>query len=190
MTKAEIRKQYIQKRDVMSDDEYAQLNDHLREQFFAHIDLSFVKVVHTFIPIKNSREPDTWLITNRIRVQYPNIRLSVPRVNNQTGELENFYFEGLHQLKTNTWGIPEPMQGEPTEPGKIDMVFVPLLAFDLKGHRVGYGKGFYDKFLSLCKPSCQRIGISLFPPIDKIDDIRVEDQLLTAAVTPKKFVQF
>jgi 5-formyltetrahydrofolate cyclo-ligase len=190
MTKAEIRKLYLQKRTGLSEGEYIQCNYRLCEQFFAHIDLSFIKVIHTFIPIEKHHEPNTWLIIDRLRREHPHIRLSLPRVNNQTAEMENFYFEGLHQLKTNTWGIQEPKQGVPTEPDNIDLVLVPLLAFDLTGHRVGYGKGFYDKFLSLCKPSCQRLGISLFPPIDKIDDVWAEDQPLTAAVTPDEILRF
>jgi len=190
MTKAEVRKQYLQKRAGLAEAEYLQLNYRLCEQFFAHIDVSFLKVIHTFIPMEKNREPNTWLIIDRIRREYPHIRLSVPRVNNQTADMESFYFEGLHQLKMNTWGIQEPKQGVPTEPEEIDLVLVPLLAFDNTGQRVGYGKGFYDKFLPRCKPTCQRLGISLFPPIDKIDDIRAEDEPLTAAITPDEILHF
>lgn len=190
MTKSEIRKQSLEKRSALPEAEYLQMNYRICEQFFAHTDLSFVKVVHVFLPIEKNKEPNTWLIVDRIRREHPHIRLSVPRVNNQTAEIESFYFEGLHQLKTNTWGIQEPRQGVPTEPGKIDIVLVPLLAFDLTGHRVGYGKGFYDKFLALCHASCRRIGISLFAPIDKIEDVRPEDQRLTAAITPEAVFQF
>jgi len=190
MTKAEIRKQYLQQRATLAEAEYLQINYRLCEQFFAHIDLSFLKVIHTFLPIEKNREPNTWLIIDRIRREHPHIRLSLPRVNNQTSEMESFYFEGLHQLQTNTWGIQEPKQGVPTEPNKIDLVLVPLLAFDRTGQRVGYGKGFYDRFLPLCKPTCQRVGISLFPPIDKIDDVRAEDEPLTAAITPDGILKF
>lgn len=190
MIKAEIRKHYLQKRAALTEAEYLQLNYRICEQFFANIDLSFIKVIHAFLPIERKHEPNTWLIIDRIRREHPHIRLSLPRVNNLTGEMENFFFEGLHQLETNAWGIQEPKQGVPTEPGKIDMVLVPLLAFDLSGQRVGYGKGFYDKFLPQCKPSCRRLGISLFPPIDKIDDVRAEDEPLTAAITPEEILHF
>jgi 5-formyltetrahydrofolate cyclo-ligase len=190
MKKDEIRKQYMAKRAALSEPEYLQINYRLCEQFFANIDLSFLKVVHIFIPIEKKREPNTWLIIDRIRREYPHVRLSLPRINNQTGEIESVYFEGLHQLQTNSWGIQEPRQGVPTEHEKIDLVLVPLLAFDLTGQRVGYGKGFYDKFLALCRPDCKRIGISLFLPIDKIDDVRPEDEPLTAAITPDEIVHF
>jgi len=190
MTKQELRKLYLQKRLALSEAEYLQLNHQLCENFFAHIDLSFIKVLHTFIPLERNKEPNTWLIIDRIRREFPNIRLSIPRVNNQTGELENFYFEGLHQLQQNSWGILEPKQGVPTEPEKIDMVLVPLLVFDKRGHRVGYGKGFYDKLLSQCQSTCMKIGVSLFSPINAIEDVNVFDQPLSLAITPSEIISF
>ena len=190
MRKAELRSFYQKKRNALSEAEYLQLNHRLCENFFAHIDLSFSKVVHTFIAIEKKREPNTWPIIERIRREFPYIRLSVPRVNDQTGELENFFLEGLHQLETNTWGVPEPKQGIPTQSEKIDMVIVPLLCFDKQGQRVGYGKGFYDKFLTQLRPECVRVGISLFPPETKIDDVDSFDVPLNYCVTPGETFKF
>jgi len=184
MTKQELRKFYLQKRLALSDAEYFQLNHQLCENFFAHVDLSFIKVLHTFLPLEKNKEPNTWLIIDRIRREFPHIRLSIPRVNNQTGELENLFFEGLHQLQLNSWGIQEPKQGVPTESVNVDMVLVPLLAFDKQGHRVGYGKGFYDKFLATCKPSCKRVGLSLTEPVEEISDTNPFDIKLQLCVTP------
>ena len=72
---------------------------------------------------------------------------------------------------------------------KIEGYF-PLLAFDEQGHRVGYGKGFYDKLLSKCKPDCKRIGLSLLEPTSKIDDINPHDGILHACITPSKTWDF
>lgn len=190
MTKQELRKLYLQKRQALSEAEYAQLNFQLYQNFFATIDLSFAKVLHTFLPITSKREVDTWLIIDRIRREYPHIRISIPKVNGKTGELENFYFEGLHQLVTNEWGIQEPKQGIPAEPEKIDLVLVPLLAFDQSGHRVGYGKGYYDKFLITCKMDCKKIGVSLFEAEDKIENTNASDVRLNHCITPTKVISF
>lgn len=190
MTKQELRQRYLQKRQALSEGEYAQLNFQLYQNFFSHIDLSFINVLHTFLPITSKREVDTWLILDRIRREYPHIRISVPKVNNQTGELENFYFEGLHQLATNTWGIQEPQQGVPAEPDKIDMVLVPLLAFDQSGHRVGYGKGYYDRFLSTCPLDCKKIGLSLFEASEPIEDSDEHDVQLQMCITPRGVIVF
>lgn len=137
----------------------------------------------------HNREPDTWLIIERLRREFPHIRLSIPRINPKNDVLENFYFEGLHQLEENNWGIKQPKQGTPTEGAKIDMVLVPLLAFDKRGHRVGYGKGYYDRFLTTCRPECLKIGLSLFPPLEKIPD-EAQDIALDGCVTPEGVLQF
>lgn len=190
MTKQELRKLYFQKRQALSEAEYTQLNFQLYQNFFAGVDLSFIKVLHVFLPISSKKEPDTWLIIDRIKREYPHIRFSIPRVNNEAGALENFYFEGLHQLTTNAWGISEPKQGIPTEPEKIDMVLVPLLAFDRYGHRVGYGKGYYDKFLKTCRSNCKKIGVSLFTIEEKIEDVTASDVMLDECITPLGAFQF
>ena len=184
MTKQDLRKLYLEKRAALSEADVAQLSFQIYQNFFSNIDLSFVRVLHTFLPITSKREVDTWLIIDRIRREFPQIRLSIPRVNNKTGELENIYFEGLHQLETNAWGIQEPKQGVPTESDKIDLVLVPLLVFDKNGDRVGYGKGYYDRFLKLCRSDCKKIGLSLFEAIEKISSEEY-DVRLNGVITPE-----
>jgi 5-formyltetrahydrofolate cyclo-ligase len=67
---------------------------------------------------------------------------------------------------------------------KIDVVFVPLLAFDKNGNRVGYGKGFYDNFLAKCREDVIKIGLSFFEPEEIIDDVFKTDIRLDYCVTP------
>ncbi|MFZ6010284.1 MAG: 5-formyltetrahydrofolate cyclo-ligase [Bacteroidota bacterium] len=190
MTKQELRKTYLHRRLTLSEAEYLELSRGLSENFFANVDLSFVKVLHTFLPIEKNREPNTWLIIDRIRREFPNVRISIPKINTQTSILESYYFEGLHQLENNTWGIPEPKQGIPTPVEKIDAVIIPLLAFDRQGHRVGYGRGFYDKFLNSCRSDAKKIGVSFFDGVNKIDDATQTDVLLDQVVTPAELVTF
>lgn len=190
MTKKELRKLYLQKRAALSEAEYGQLNFQLYQNFFSNVDLSFVGVLHTFLPITSKKEVDTWLIIDRIRREFPNVRISIPKVNAQTGVFDSFYFEGLHQLATNEWGIQEPKQGIPTEPEKVDIVLIPLLAYDATGHRVGYGKGFYDKFLATCRPDCKKIGLSLFEAEEKISDFNQTDIKIDSCITPTGVIYF
>jgi 5-formyltetrahydrofolate cyclo-ligase len=189
MTKAELRKTFLTKRNLLSEAESLAFSHRLCENFFAHIDLSFIHVMHVYLPIEKNREPDTRLIIDRIRREFPHIQLAVPRVA-KDGELENFFFEGFHQLKTNAWGIPEPQGGNAVESSLVDAVIVPLLAVDKKGNRVGYGKGFYDKFLAQCKPTCKRVGLSFFKPVDAIGDLHPFDVPLTHLVVPNEVIVF
>jgi len=189
MNKQALRLLYRKKRQELSPVQYTQLNLDLYHHFFSNIDLSFMKVLHTFLPILGHNEPDTWLIVDRIRREFPHIRLSISRTA-ANGQLENFFFEGLHQLQTNTLGIPEPKQGVPTPPDQIDLVLVPLLCFDQQGHRVGYGKGYYDRFLRHCRPDCKKIGLSLFGPVGAIDDLDETDIPLDVCITPTGLIAF
>jgi len=184
MTKEELRKVYILKRNALSDHQYLDLNDELRREFFKRIDLSEIKILHSFLAIEKNKEPDTRSILNQIREQYRDIRVSLPRVNDTTHLLESVSFESSTVLKNNNWGIPEPENGELIDPEKIDIVLVPMLIFDKRGHRVGYGKGFYDKFLATTRPDCWRVGICLFDPVDRIDDIKGFDEPLDQCITP------
>lgn len=186
MTKEQIRKIYLQKRMSLSASEFQQLNNQLCDRFFQDIDLSATKVFHSFIPIEKQREVDTWLIIDRLQKQFPEILISIPRINNQTSKIESFYFEGRQQLEKNMWDILEPKQGVSTPIGKIDTILVPLLAVDSEGNRVGYGRGFYDKFLKECPSHAHKIGLSLFPPVDTIEGLGAHDLPVDTIVTPER----
>lgn len=184
MTKAELRKFYLNERLSLRDQDLAQFNRDICENFFDKIDLGEVKVIHSFITMENTNEPDTWMIINRIKTSFPGIRISVPRINVNSLSIENFYFENPTQLKPNAWGIREPEYGEPTPTSDIDLVLVPMLIADQYGHRVGYGKGFYDKFLATCKATCVPVGLCFYEPILRIDDINERDMPLKYCITP------
>lgn len=190
MTKAELRKFYLNERLSLSDQDLAQFNRDICENFFDQIILEGVKVVHSFITMENTKEPDTWMIINRIRKNFAHIRISVPKINVETRSIENFYFENPGQLKPNAWGIREPEYGELTVTADIDLVLVPMLIADQYGHRVGYGKGFYDKFLATCKTSCIPVGLCFYEPILRIDDINDRDMPLKYCATPVKVHRF
>lgn len=190
MTKQELRKIYFQKRLALAADEYRSLSERLCTVLIENINLSTIHVLHTFIPIEKNKEPDTWLIIDRVNKEFPHIKISIPKINDQTALLDNFFYEGADQLEKNTWGILEPKQGKPTPLEKIDVVLVPLLAADEQGHRVGYGRGFYDKFLNQCPASVKKVGLSFFPPVKSISDVNTHDHELTHLVTAEKFYTF
>lgn len=190
MTKAELRKIYLNERLSLSDQDFQQYNRDICENFFSQVDLDEIKVLHSFIPMENTKEPDTWIIINKIRKQFSHIRVSIPKINVQSIEIENFFFEGPEQLKPNAWGIPEPEYGERTDTAEIDMVLVPMLIADQYGHRVGYGKGFYDKFLATCNASCIPVGLCFYEPIRRIDDVNALDMPLKYCATPIKVHRF
>ena len=73
---------------------------------------------------------------------------------------------------------------------KIDIIFIPLSIFDLSGHRVGYGKGYYDRFLKSLNSNTVKIGLSLFEPVEEIIDINNDDVSMDICVTPNSIYDF
>ena len=175
MKKAELREEYLKKRQLLSDEECETLSSTVAARVFERIDFSTVGTVHLFLPIERFREIDTWQIVYRIWTQFPSVRVVVPKVDRPTGGMTGIELTKTTPLDLSGWGVPEPLTGPVIDPTDIDVVFVPLLCSDVLGYRVGYGKGFYDRFLAKCRPDCRKIGLNYFPPVDRIDDVTESD---------------
>ncbi|PIB38379.1 5-formyltetrahydrofolate cyclo-ligase [Maribacter sp. 4G9] len=141
---------------------------------------------HLFLPITSKHEVDTINLLSIL--QGKDKYIVVPKV--QQNVLEHFLLTDNTKFKNNSWGVPEPVDGIKVEPNKMDVVFIPLLAFDIHGHRVGYGKGFYDNFLASCKPDVLKVGLSFFEAEPLISDAFPGDVPLDYCVTPQKNYSF
>jgi len=143
---------------------------------------------HLFLSISEKKEVDTQLILHILQGKDKNIVLS--KSDFKSGSLTNYLLTDSTVIKVNDWGIPEPVDGIEIPATKIDVVFIPLLVFDKKGNRIGYGKGFYDRFLSLCTKEVVKVGLSLFPAEEEIKEINEHDVPLDYCVTPGKIYNF
>lgn len=190
MKKAELRRLYLEKRRELSPGEVARMSSQIAERFFNEVDLAAVSSLHTFIRIAKFNEFDTSMVYYRIWHERRGVATSAPVTDRETGELEACYFDEETVLAENDWGIREPAGTEKADPQEIDLVIVPLLCFDKSGHRVGYGKGYYDRFLARCRPDCLKLGVSLFPPVAAIDDIHNADVPLDLCITPDRTYRF
>lgn len=182
--KKTLRAHYLNRRLSLSIQEHEAMSVQLCEIFFSSIDLTEVKTIHIFLPILKKKEPNTWLIIDRLKSDYPHTKISIPKMADEH-RLINYYFESKDQVRENQWHIPEPTFGKLTPTHEIDLVIVPLLVFDKTGHRLGYGKGFYDRFLSTCRPDCKKVGLSFFEPVESIT-FEKTDVALTCSITPTK----
>ena len=81
-------------------------------------------------------------------------QLIFPKVEKNTSQIIPYLTDKKSKFLASDWGILEPMEETSVRlnPTDIDVIFIPLLAVDTQGHRVGYGKGFYDRFLAQAKP--------------------------------------
>lgn len=169
----------------MSPLERAEKSGRISDRFFESFNLGKLTYLHCFIAIEKFNEIDTTIIFKRLWNEFPAVKAFVPRVVFETGEIQHLKFTPDTGLVRNIWGIHEPSHDEYVAAEKFDMVLVPGLCFDAEGHRVGYGKGFYDRFLSKCRRDCLKIGLSYFEPIGRIHDIYEGDVTLENVITPE-----
>lgn len=190
MNKSDLRKIYLAKQKNISSFERSRKSEQITENFFVNFDVHKIKFLHCFLPIEKFNEIDTHLIFQKIWREFLCIETLAPRVNFQTGIIESLTFKLETELVKNSWGIFEPSHDAVIETEKIDLVLIPLLCFDERGFRVGYGKGFYDKFLKNSRADCIKIGLSYFAPIEEISDAQDFDVKLDFCVAPEKVWKF
>lgn len=188
-TKNFLRKQAKALRTKLGEAETKGKSQRIHDLLFSRIMMHRFSNIHIFLPIKENNEVNTQLIINTLRKDFaPDIYISK---SHQDGTLTHHLFTSVTKLISNKWGIPEPEKTEVSFPEiTFDLVFVPLLTFDKKGHRVGYGGGYYDRFLSRCTPDCLKIGLSFFEPVDEILDVNEFDVKLNHGITPNKIWTF
>ncbi len=143
---------------------------------------------HLFLPIEEQKEVNTEYLLHLLSGKDKEIVVS--KSDFDTRKMTHFLLTDNTKIKKNEYNIPEPVDGIEVPSNKIDVVFVPLLAFDNNGHRVGYGKGFYDQFLSECKTDVIKVGLSFFDPEEIIADIFENDVKLNFCVTPTAIFNF
>lgn len=193
MTKAEIRKIYKEKRKALTEENCANFNKKIHNLVFSRLAMHRYSPIHLFLPILRNNEPDTRLIINTLRKDFaPDLYISKSLENS---DLFHVKYEVSTILETNAWGIEEPKDLTESlssetffEKYKTEdiLIFVPLWAFDKKGNRVGYGKGYYDKFLQYATQDTTIVGLSLFEPIYLIEDADVFDIKMNYCVTPER----
>ena len=192
MKKSELRKIFKQKRNQLSAAQIADQSQAIARLFFDTFNLSQSHVIHTYLPISQQNEVDTIPIIDGIEENFPSTKIIISRSVVESNELENFIWSTSTPLTINSWGILEPNSHTHTfyKLFDFDIVFIPLLVYDIHGNRIGYGKGFYDRFLAKCPTKTTKIGLSFFEPIDLITDTNSYDRPLDFCITPHKIWKF
>ena len=191
MKKEDIRALYKEKRAALSINLKEKLDDLLLIQF-QQLEIDIPSLIMTYSPIKQLNEYDPQTITDYCYFKNPGQQLFYPVMveSKNSPKIISVIVDDETVFKTNQYGIEEPLEGIDMFPTEIDLVIVPLICFDKKGNRVGYGKGYYDRFLKQCRKDCLKIGFSYFDPIDQIDDINKYDVKLDYGITPDAIYQF
>lgn len=188
MLKKEARLLYTKKRAELSDWEVEQLSDKIYTIALPVLNSLPIKHLNCFLSSVVKKEVNT----NRF-LQFclkKNIQVSVPDSNYKTHEIKAIQYTKTSQTSLDKFGIPEITPKTALNPKTIDVVLIPLLAFDKKGYRIGYGKGMYDRFLQECSPNVIKIGLSFFEALNEISDLHHLDVPLDIVITPTGVLQF
>ncbi len=186
--KSDIRNFFRIKRKNISPQQYIQANGKiliLFKYFFKKY--AEIHCIHTYITALQYKEVDTWPIIYWLQQEKKNI--AVPKIACQH-TLNHYYYYKDTLLVKNKWNILEPLSSNKVSIKKIDLVILPLLAYDSQGYRVGYGKGYYDRFLKKCSLNTLKVGLSFFSPVSYISDRHVHDVAMNFCITPEKIYTF
>lgn len=183
MLKEEARRLFREKRLSLSVKERMKLDDLILIQMQS-VQLPFITFLLSYWPIEQNHEPNTHLFTDYLEFQNPELIICYPKSDFSKMTMKAMQTNDDTRFRKNEYDLYEPEDGIVVNPGGLDMVFVPLLTFDKRGSRIGYGKGFYDRYLAQCRRECVKIGFSYFEPLDEIEDANVFDVPLNLCVTP------
>ena len=185
MKKAEARKYYRALRKELTKEEVNQLSVQILNQL-KQLDFSSDHYFHCFLPIEKNNEINTyplieWLFNQEKKIVLPLV-IGDDMINCEV-------IQGFETIN-NSLQIPEPIEYKEIDAQKIDVIFIPMFVADKQGNRVGYGGGYYDKFLARCRKKKKKIGLTFFRPIEYIEDCYRGDFPLDCCVLPEEIVSF
>lgn len=189
MVKKEIRSLYIEKRNQLSTEELKDMTAAIVNNFRT-VALQGAQVLLSYYPIPERREFDVTICEQLLALENENLQVAWPKLLPDNMGMQAIVVHKNTVFAENRYNILEPVSNEVIAPQLVDVVFVPLLAFDNKGYRVGYGKGYYDRFLPYCAQDVVKIGFSYFGALDAIDDINDYDVPLNYCITPMRVYEF
>jgi 5-formyltetrahydrofolate cyclo-ligase len=188
MTKKELRKILLEQRMKLSTRQRQTGQDMILIQF-QHLPLPYLQYLHAYQSMDERNEPDTEPLVSFLKFRNPGLKRAVPRIMGDK-DLAHVLVDDHTEWEVNAYGIQEPAEGEDIAATMFDLVLVPMAGCDLYGNRIGYGKGYYDRFLALCRPDCIKVGISFLSPLEYPVPVDPWDVKLDYCITPQQIYAF
>ena len=142
MDKTELRREIRARKRAMTEAEIEERSARLAQLFFASRAYQNAKTIYGYLPYNQ----EVRTVPMLERALKDGKKVAVPKVCGE--EMKFLYLDDLTAVAKGYAGIPEPIADEPVAHDETALVLMPGLAFDPQGHRIGYGGGFYDKFLA------------------------------------------
>ncbi|AWW31061.1 5-formyltetrahydrofolate cyclo-ligase [Echinicola strongylocentroti] len=186
--KSLLRKRYKEKRKALGAKRKADLDASIMSQVMEYCRAHRrFQHFHIFLPISKMSEIDTFPVVKALLAEGKRVYTSV--TDHVAGGMTTVEIFSDTQYINDQWGIPVPIEAKKVDEIRIDVVFVPLLVCDLKGNRIGYGKGFYDRFLAGLSPEVFKVGLSYFVPEVSIS-AEAHDIPLDICILPSGIIEF
>jgi 5-formyltetrahydrofolate cyclo-ligase len=189
-SKKELRTFAREQRSNLSESQRAEMSLLIADQYMQLFELDKPKVVHLFLPIVHLLEVNTMIILERLNTRYPEVKTVTSIIAEDGVNLLTVEVRFDSDFSVNSMDIPEPVRKVFCNEKEIEEVLTPLLATDMQGCRLGYGKGFYDRFFDKCLPNVVKTGINYFSPIETLIPKDSWDKPLSRLVNSKKVFFF
>jgi 5-formyltetrahydrofolate cyclo-ligase len=189
MTKKQLRLSMQKKRKMLDLPHQHQLLAGMVSHF-QKIPFADFKAILSYNPIPNKIEVPAPLFEEALQDFSLDFQICYPAADFSSGAMQAYADDNQLEWAEAGFGLTQPKAGTTVPPDAIDLILVPLLAFDKRGHRLGYGKGFYDRYLRYCRPDAIKIGLSWFEPLDELPEISALDVPLNYCVTPQELYVF
>jgi 5-formyltetrahydrofolate cyclo-ligase len=182
--KQSLREKILKDRGLISESVWEKHSKQITESLLAEKFYNQASIAHTYLSMNDRREVSTDLLLERLLSS--DKRVVVPITNFDTNTLSHAEIHSTSDLKKNKWGVREPVGSGKFDVGELDLVIVPMVAADRNGNRLGYGKGFYDQFLS--KINAKKVGLVFSDFL--YDDIPTEkfDEKLDVIITEEEMI--
>jgi 5-formyltetrahydrofolate cyclo-ligase len=182
-TRRAIRTEKLKQREALSTESRQAASDVITNSVIQLVRTSNWRVVHSYLAFR-SEVLTTAIIEKLLSL---NVIVIVPWVEDN-GELSHHQLLGLDSLGEGPYGLPHPARNEYHHLDRIDAVLLPLAAFDRSGNRLGYGKGFYDRFLAALPSSTKRIGLAFATQEAEAIPTMEHDQKLDMIITEREII--
>lgn len=165
--KEELRQHLLEQRESIPEREFYGASADIIEELKEQKKYQNAGTIHCYVSMNERREVETRVLIKEMIARGRDV--VVPVTDFENGTLTHIRLESYSDLKENKWGVREPTEGVEVTPEEIDLVIVPMVGGDEQCNRIGYGEGFYDRFLK--DVDCPKIGLSF--------DINIVEQLPT-----------
>lgn len=181
--KKKLKNEVILKREFLPKEELLRKSAEIKEKLFSLDEFKDSKTVMFYMSIKNEVYTH-----DMVKEALASKKVAVPVVDNANGEIFPSEIKSFSELSVGTLGILEPKMEfmRKLPPEEIDLIIVPGIAFDCRGHRIGYGKGCYDKLLK--KTKAIRVGLALELQIINEVPKEAHDVPMDKIITEKRII--